>query len=122
MQAIVPKSHPKLVDVSYAPTDRFLALDCAAMFAPDGPIPQRNVTHRKFDDLTPAEFAELAPTTVVMLLFSGAQDALLMVEALESLGFRGNIFVIAPPLPRPAVVERELRLAGPGDRLMLVSP
>ena len=122
MQALIPKTHPRLVDVSGAGVERFLALDCAGVIAPDGPVVLRFVTHCRFAEVTPALLSQLAPTVVIVPLFSGAHDAMSMVEVLEDFGFRGMIFVIAPPLPRPELVERELRAASPGSRLMLVSP
>jgi hypothetical protein len=122
MQAIVPKSHPRLIDLSNAGAERFLALDCASLIAPDGPMPLRFATHCRFAELTPALLAQLAPSVVVLPLFAGAHDAMSMVEGLDDFGFRGMIFEIAPPLPRPQLVERELRAASPGARLMLVSP
>ena len=122
MQAGNSKTHPRLVDVPRVGGERFLALDCAQLIAPQGPILLEDVTHQRFADLTAEALLALAPSTVIMPLFAGAHDALSMVEALEAMGFRGRILVIAPPLPRPALVERELRSAGPGPRLMLVQP
>ncbi len=122
MQAIGPKMHPKLIELAHAVSERVLALDCARLIAPEGPIPLRHVTHARFSEIGVAFLAEVAPTTVIVPLFSGQHDALAMVEALQAVGFAGTILVIAPPLPRPELVERELRAAGPGSRLMLVSP
>ncbi|MBI1171453.1 hypothetical protein GC209_08640 [bacterium] len=71
--------------------------------------------------MTPELLAEIGPTAVLMPLISAEQDALIMIEALALLGFSGTILVLAPPLPNPELVERELRAVGPGLQLMLVS-
>ncbi len=117
-----PNSYPRLIDLPSSAEDRVVALECAGLIAPSGPIPLQNVTHLMFGTLNRGVLTAHAPTIIVMPLFAGQHDALSMVETLEHFGYRGRIFVIAPPLPRPALVERELRAAGPGDRLMLVSP
>lgn len=122
MVASGPNTYPRLVDLPKTDADRFLALDCAGLFAPLGPIPLPNVIHQDFAGLTRTVLERVAPTAVIMPLFAGDQDALSMIEALEDMRFAGPILVIAPHLPRPALVERELRAAGPGDRLLLVSP
>lgn len=119
-------SHPlrslRLVDLPSPADDRILALDCAHLIAPAGPIELDNVTHQAFANLSRDLLERLAPTTILMPLFAGAQDALSMVETLEALGYGGRLIVIAPALPRPALVQRELRAAGPGERLFLVTP
>ena len=117
-----PATFPRLVDFPNMTEERVLALECARLIAPEGPIPLPGVTHCQFNVLTRALLQDLAPTTVVMPLFSADLDALAMVEVLEEFAFRGRILVIAPPLPRPQLVERELRALGPGPRLLLVSP
>jgi hypothetical protein len=110
-----------LVDLPTDAADRFLALDCAGLIAPMGPIPLPNTRHLGFADLDLALLTEAAPHTVVMPLFAGPHDALTMIERLEKLGYNGRILVIAPRLPQPRLVERELRAAGTGNRLLLVS-
>ena len=71
--------------------------------------------------MTATTLARLAPTTVVMPLFGQKQDALTLIAALQRLGYRGRILVIGPALPDPAMVQTELRAAGPQDRLTLIS-
>ena len=117
-----PLSYPRLVDLPKTAEERFVALECGRLIAPEGPIPLPGVTHCRLAQLSPALLRDLAPTTVVMPLFAAVHDALTMVERLEALGYTGRILVIAPHLPRPQLVERELRAAGPGPRLQLVSP
>ena len=117
-----PHPYPRLNDVPKAAEERFMAMECAALIAPEGPIELPGVVQVRFVTLTAALLDEVAPTTVVLPLFAAEHDALTMVERLEALGFAGRILVIAPHLPRPQLVERELRAAGPGQRLLLVSP
>jgi hypothetical protein len=122
MVAHPPNACPRLSDLPQGADDRCVALDCAGLFAPDGPIPLNGVQHVPFAGLTAARLRELAPTIVILPLFSATHDAIAVVETLQAFGFSGRIMVIAPNLPRPQLVERELRAAGPGTRLMLVSP
>jgi hypothetical protein len=122
MVAHPPNASPRLSDLPQSAEERFVALDCASLFAPVGPIPLDGVQHCRFDGLTAAGLHALGPTTVILPLFSAEHDAMTMVETLQEFGFSGRILVIAPHLPRPQLVERELRAAGPGARLMLVSP
>ncbi len=121
---VPPRSnpYPRLADLPQAAEEGFLALECTGLLAPDGPIALNGVVHCRFDALTAALLHQIAPSTIVMPLFAADHDALTMVEALEALHFTGRILVIAPHLPRPQLVERELRAAGPGPRLLLVSP
>jgi hypothetical protein len=102
--------------------DRILACDCDLFFGPGGPLQRIAVTRLRFHDLTARSLADLAPGLVVLPLFAASHDAAAAVERLEELGYRGRITVLAPPLPRPALVERELRALGPGARLVLISP
>lgn len=114
--------YPRLVTLSAGAEDRFLALDCAGLMAPYGPIPLPGAVHHRFVDLDEDLLTAVMPTVVVIRLFAGPYDATAAIERLAELGFGGRIFVIAPALPRPHLVERELREAGPGPRLTLITP
>lgn len=114
--------YPRLADLPGDRECRILALDCQALLEPRGPIPLPGAIARASAELSAALLAELAPDRVVMPLFAGSCDALGVIEQLEALQYQGLILVIAPPLPRPALVERELRAAGPGERVILVTP
>jgi hypothetical protein len=114
--------YPRLAELPTDREERILALDCLALLAPRGPIPLPHAVHHPGADLSAALLAELAPDRVLVPLFGGPCDAMTVIEHLEALGYRGKIVVIAPPLPKPALVEREVRAAGPGDRLVLVTP
>ena len=114
--------YPKLSELPTDPVLPILALDCHALLAPRGPIPIPTARHHPSADLSAALLAEIRPDRIILPLFGGPSDALTIIEHLEALGYAGRIFVLAPPLPRPALVERELRAAGPGTRLVLVTP
>lgn len=98
-----------------------LALDCADLFSASDVTPLHPLVHLHFADLTPAFLAVLAPVSVVLPLIFGRHDALEVVEALEAMHYGGHILVVAPALPDPAMVQRELRAAGPCNRLTLIS-
>jgi len=98
-----------------------VAIGCEDTFGPMGQTPLRPVIYLSFADLTHATFRDLAPTTVIIPLFSGANDALEMIKMLQDFGYARRILVIGPILPNPAMVERELRAAGPQRRLTLIS-
>ena len=99
-----------------------LALDCLYLLDATGPLPMIGVVHRRYSDLGPALLTELQPTRIILPLFAADYDAMAAIEQLQRLQFAGQITVIAPDLPRPRLVERELRASGPGARLSLISP
>ncbi len=53
-------------------------------------------------------------------LFGSDSDAMCIAEALSAAGFPGEMLVLAPRLPNPALVEKELRAAAHGFRLRLI--
>ena len=65
------------------------------------------------------------PEVVICALFapessaSGA-DVVALIDRLQALGYHGRIAVLCPDLPRPDLVQAELRALGPGDRLTLI--
>ena len=62
-----------------------------------------------FEAVTQAALAEFAPELVVFPLFSGALDATEVLTALNGLGYRGRCLVLTQSLPRPKLIEAELR-------------
>ncbi|MEO8245225.1 MAG: hypothetical protein ABI832_23370 [bacterium] len=99
-----------------------LALDCDQVLGHSGPLPRQNIYHLRFSDLAAPLLAKLGPDLVILPLFASYYDANVAVEALQQLGYSGRITVLAPKLPRPRLVERELQVLGPGKRLTLISP
>ena len=76
----------------------------------------------RFVDLDAELLARLQPVQVILPLLARDHDALAVVQRLEALGFTGRLIVIAPSLPNPRMVERELRSHGPGTRLQVLTP
>jgi hypothetical protein len=72
--------------------------------------------------LTASLVDRVAPEMVILPLMADGQDAVQVIARLEELCYAGQVLVLAPPLPDPAMVERELRVAAPGLRLQLVAP
>ncbi len=99
-----------------------LACDCELFLGPDGPLPMAGVSHMRLAEVTGSVLAELRPTQVFLPLFAAEHDAAMAIEQLQELGYQGRITVLAPALPKPRLVERELRALGPGTRLVLISP
>lgn len=50
---------------------------------------------------------------VVSPLVSAQFDAMDLAYELEAAGYRGHYFIIAPPLPRPDIIRRELSRIAP---------
>ena len=113
---------PKEDPISTAGSERILAIDAKALLGLGGPLPTVGVAHHSYGELTLELLAKVQPTLVILPLFTAGHDALTVVEVLEKLGYQGRITVLAPSLPQPRLVERELRRAGPGARLTLISP
>jgi hypothetical protein len=109
-------------DPSTLEIERALALDCDTLLGSSGPLPVLGVTHLRFAELTAATLAALNPNLVILPLFAANFDAMTAIEALEALGYTGRLTILAPPLPKPKLVEKELRSLGPGARLTLISP
>ena len=117
-----PKHRPAPLPPIEMEGERAVAFDCLPCLGPDGPVPMTGVTHLRFADLTAALLARMRPSLILLPLFSPGYDATTAIETLEALGYRGRLTILAPDLPKPRLVERELRNLGPGMRLTLISP
>lgn len=78
----------------------------------------------QFGALDRDTLVQINPQLVIFALFSQGPidrtaDSLAIVERLQLLNYQGQIAVIAPQLPRPDLVQAELRALGPGARLTL---
>lgn len=62
-----------------------------------------------FEAVTAAALADFAPDLVVFPLFSGATDATDILTGLKNLGYKGRCLVLTQTLPRPKLIEAELR-------------
>lgn len=112
------------VPVAAAPVERkqILALDCAILLDSAKPGPHSGAIIARFADLGIDMLQSVRPDLIVLPLFAPVQDAVTMIETLIAIGYRGDITVLAPALPRPSLVERELRALGPGNKLRLLVP
>ncbi len=102
--------------------EKALALDCEVLLGPDGPLPMADVTHMRLAELTVEILSAIRPGLIILPLFSVTHDAASAVEMLQAMGFAGAVTVLAPELPKPRLVERELRSLGPDMRVTLISP
>jgi len=98
-----------------------LAVECDRLLDVQGPFPLQGAHHCRLTDLKGDFLDRAAPNFVILPLFTGGYDAMTAVALLEDLGYRGRIVVLAPFLPKPDLVERELRQIGPGNRLVMIS-
>ena len=64
--------------------------------------------------------ATMAPDKVICPLFSQDYDALVVAQILSKLGFGGTLVVVAPDLPNPRMVEREIRNQAGGIKVAVV--
>ena len=64
--------------------------------------------------------ATMAPDKVICPLFAQDYDALVVAQILSRLGFGGTLVVVAPDLPNPRMVEREIRNQAGGIKVAVV--
>ena len=64
--------------------------------------------------------ATMAPDKVICPLFAADYDALVVAQLLTKLGFGGTLVVVAPDLPNPRMVEREIRNQSGGLKVAVV--
>lgn len=102
--------------------ERVIALDCDFLAGPAGQFALEGLTHLRLDALSLDLLASLEPSLIILPLFAATYDAAKGIEVLEGLGYKGKLVVLAPALPKPRLVEAELRGLGPSARLTLVSP
>lgn len=97
-----------------------LALNCDGLLGPSETTTKARVSHGTFAALDGNMLALTSPDLVIMPLFTADQDATAMIERLMALGYQGKVAVLAPTLPKPRLVERELRSLG--LQVTLISP
>ena len=62
-----------------------------------------------FTQLCSEELARIAPDLVVFPLFNASLDAIVVLTRLNALGYCGRCIVLTPRLPKPQLIEAELR-------------
>jgi hypothetical protein len=73
--------------------------------------------------VTTSALADFTPDLVVFPLFSGAKDATDILTALNNFGYRGRCLVLTQSLPRPKLIEAELRgYAGEMQVELMIQP
>lgn len=86
------------------------------LYISSGPAPalqaEATVKAIGFEELTGRLLQAFAPDVVVFPLLSVAQDATIVIGRLQELGFSGQCLVLCPNLPRPKLIEAELRSLG----------
>ncbi len=82
-------------------TGRALPLDSHVVFA-------------DFQHLTDALLSETAPDIVLAPLICPSFDCIDIAQLLHGYGFSGRLRIVAPRLPDPAIVLRELQVFCPG--------
>ena len=115
-------TRPETAPLHFLPGDAVVAVDCALLLGVQGPFRAPGIRHCHLDEVDAVFLRDTAPACVILPLFAAAYDAQTAVELLEDLGYLGRIAVMAPALPKPRLVEQELRQLGPGARLVLISP
>lgn len=100
--------------------ERVVTLNCQMMFGPTGPMPLDAAVHLTLTGLTKEILQTVQPTLIICPLFTADFDATTAIERLIDLGYAGRVSILAPPLPNPRLVERELR--GLGLAVMLITP
>ncbi|SFR04540.1 hypothetical protein [Poseidonocella sedimentorum] len=67
-----------------------------------------------FEDLTPELVTLNCPAVIFAPLFCSEFDAIELAQRLAELGFTGLFRPVCQPLPKPEMVEREIRAMAPG--------
>lgn len=73
------------------------------------------------DRIDAALLARLSPTRVICPLFAAEYDALTVAQRLSRLGYTGLLLVVAPDLPNPRMVEKEIRNQSGGIEVRVIS-
>jgi hypothetical protein len=118
MSRPIPMTPP--ADRASLAVERLLCVDISTTAAPMTRNEMGEVLSTSLSDLSADVLASARPDRVICTLFGAGLDAYAVIERLECLGYAGQITVLAPPLPRPKLVEAELRAQGPGRRLTLL--
>ena len=82
----------------------------------------RHIEFLELGDIMPERLSQLQNALFACELFTRRGDALTVIAALNAAKASGHLVVIAPPLPDPIMVERELRAQAEGFSLSLAQP
>lgn len=104
-------SSPDMPQAAFdASGSRVLAVDLAAgQLDPLMRTPPLACVFARFQQVTAAFLAQVAPDIVVAPLFGPDFDVLDLAELLAASGFGGRLLALTMPLPRPEAVRAEVR-------------
>ncbi|MGR3492035.1 MAG: hypothetical protein ACU0DW_08250 [Shimia sp.] len=111
---------PLTVDV--APEDRKVLCvgDVADWATRELPNNGAGCVFAAFDDINASLIDEIAPDVIVSELWAPGHDAADMATLLHELKYEGRYLALSPPLPRPAIVTKEVHCAAPNVRFELI--
>lgn len=99
--------------------DLFVAIGLSSSLA-QGIAGGRRLEMLTLQDVTQDRMANLQGSIMACELFTAQGDALGVVAALGAAKATGHLMILAPPLPDPGMVERELRAQANGFSVTLV--
>ncbi|MGC9370138.1 MAG: hypothetical protein ACP5DX_11420 [Paracoccaceae bacterium] len=104
------------------PEPMALLVGLAADDLPGGTAPLKSVRMESLPFILLHAALALAPWAdcVVSPLVAEQFDALDLARELDAAGYRGQYFIIAPPLPRPDLIRRELAAIAPQVEIELL--
>lgn len=107
-----------------SPDQVFLMIDTpAALSMIVQLIPQPAIVLARYVQLDEALLTRVKPDCIVMPLMAARFDVMQALDRLIDLGYAQSVCVLAPPLPNPAMIRAELRVAAQGmDLVMLELP
>lgn len=72
------------------------------------------------EDLTAVTLSRMTDVVVACPLLGSTVDALDVIEALAAASYHGAVWVVAPAMPNPRMVERELKRAAKRMSIKLI--
>lgn len=90
------------------------------VIGPISPLPEITTVAVSLGAVDAALLAQIRPERVICPLFARDFDALAVASHLSAIGYRGRLTVVAPGLPKPAMVAREIMSQAPGLDVELV--
>lgn len=102
------------------PLPQFVAIDLPVPLA-QALAGKRAVVQLEYGDLNKERLHSLGDTILACPLIGPKVDATAIVERLAALEYRGSLIVVSPRLPKPSLVEGELRGAARGFVVNLVT-
>lgn len=83
-------------------------------------LPGWTIRHLRSSDLDPDTLCSIGASALLIPLFASARDVTALLADLERWLWPGQVVLVSPPLPRPAVVLDELTELAPSLRLKII--